>query len=231
MSVNPLLLPVRKDIDTIHNTVLTNVIKMLSNRKWISFENSEKRINEIINTHNDDQIYKVKLDVSLSTLPTYDPSEMVNEDATKHKDFEDNIVMIKLLPQKITSIGKSPIIGEFMEKYRKNHKILIVDNISDKSKQQLISHKYMEVFRESFFMLNLLEHVCSPKYEVLTPDESKEMLKSYFLLKKQMKRMYDSDPASLYFFLKKKQIVRIIRNSELTGGAIDYRIVVPHKNN
>ena len=38
--------------------------------------------------------------------------------------------------------------------------------------------------------------------------------------------MYISDPASLYLFLKKEQIVRIVRNSELTGNSINYRIVV-----
>jgi DNA-directed RNA polymerase subunit H (RpoH/RPB5) len=236
MSANPLLLPVRKDIDTVHKTVLTNILKMLCNRKWILSDNLKSKTIEIINTHNDEQVYKIRLDISLSSFPTYDPQEQ-NEEEPKEKsnnkkesDFEDNIVMVKLLPQKITSVSKSPIIMEFFSTYKKFHKILIVDSISDKSKHQLISNKYTEVFTESFFMLDILEHVCSPKYEVLSPLESKEMLGSYHLLKKQMKRMFDTDQISLYFFLKKRQIIRIIRNSELTGGAIDYRIVVPHKN-
>ena len=36
---NPLLLPVRKDIDTIRKTVLTNIIKMLIERKWLNKDN------------------------------------------------------------------------------------------------------------------------------------------------------------------------------------------------
>lgn len=228
MSVNPLLMPVRKDIDTIRKTVLTNIVKMICNRKWLLEENLNKTIDEVVSIQNDDQIYKIKLDVNLGSFDTYDPPD--DTTVKKNVNFEDNIVMIKLLPQKITSVGKSPIIGEFFDKYKKFHKILVVEGISEKSKQQIISNKHTEVFNESFFMLDLLEHVCSPKYEILSPTESKEMLESYHLLKKKMKRMFESDPASYYLYLKKKQIVRIIRNSELTGGSIDYRIVVPHKN-
>ena len=226
MSVNPLLLPVRKDIDSIRNTVLTNIVKMLYNRKWINKKNVQKIINELIASHNDDELYKIQLDVSLSKLDTYDPNE---NEKDKEKEFDDKYIMIKLLPQKVTSITKSPIIMEFLNAYKKTHKILIVDDISDKSKHQLVSMKHTEIFKETFLMLDLLEHACSPKYEVLTQDECKELLEGYHLLKRQMKRQYDTDPVSLYLFLKTKQIIRIIRNSELTGSAIDYRIVVPHK--
>lgn len=229
MSVNPTHLPVRKDTETIRKTVLTNIIKMLNNRKWITNDNVEKRIKEISDSYNDDQIYKIKLDIALSKLDTYDPPD---DDTPKkqEKDFDDNIVMVKLWPQKVTSIAKSPIILEFLTNYKKNHKILIVDSISDKSKHQLVTTKYTEVFNEAFMMLDILGHVCSPQYEVLNPTDSNELLKSYHLTRKQMKRMYDSDPVSLYLFLKRKQIVRIIRNSELTGKSVDYRIVI-HKGN
>lgn len=227
MSVNPLLLPVRKDTETVRQTVLTNVIKMFYHRKWISKENLENQIKQAIDTHNDDHIYKITLDVSLSTFPTYNPDEIIKD--TEIND-QDNYVIIKLLPQKVMSISKSPIISEFLNSYKKSHKILVVENISDKAKHQLISNKKTEVFNEVFFMINLLEHVCSPEYEVLTPDESKELLDTYHLSRRQMKLMLDSDPASLYLFLKKKQIVRIIRNSELTGKSVDYRIIV-HKGN
>jgi len=226
MSVNPLHLPVKKDVDTIRKTVLTNIVKMLNKRKWILDKNVEKYTELITNAQNDDQIYKVHLDVSLSNVETYYPTEP-NEERKKEKDFEDNVVMIKLFPQKVTSIGKSPIIMEFFTNYKKYHRILIIDSISEKAKQQAMSVRHIEIFTESFFMLDLMEIVCSPQYEVLTPAQGEELLKSYFMTRRQMKKMWDNDPASLYLFLKKKQIVRIIRDSELTGKSIDYRIVVP----
>ena len=225
MSVNPTYLPVRKDNETIRKTVLTNIVKMLNNRKWISIENVPKQIESLIESYNDDHVYKIKLDVSLAKVSTYDP----NDDGTARehdKSFEDNVVIIKLLPQKVTSISKSPIIGEFLTNYKKNHKILVVDSISDKSKHQLMNGKYVEVFNESFLMIDLFSHVCSPKYEVLTPDETDEMLKSYHLIRKQMKRMYVTDPAAQYLYLRRKQVTRIIRHSEIAGLAIDYRIII-----
>lgn len=229
MSANSIYLPVRKDSETVRKTVLTNVVKMLNNRKWIADENVEKYITKLIDSYNDEQIYKITVDVALSKLPTYEPSD---DDAPKkqEKEFDDTIVMIKLLPQKVTSVAKSPIISEFLSNYKKNHKILIVDSISDKTKYQLVATKHTEVFKESFLMLDIMSHVCSPQFEVLSPNESTELLSSYHLTRKQMKRMLDTDPVSLYLFLKRKQIVRIIRNSELTGKAIDYRIVI-HKGN
>jgi len=230
MSANSVYLPVRKDSETIRKTVLTNVIKMLNSRKWISDNNVESNIMKLIDSYNDEQVYKINLDVSLSKLPTYEPTDD-DKPKKQEKEFEDTIVMVKLLPQKVTSIAKSPIITEFLSNYKKNHKILIVDSISDKTKYQLVTTtKHTEVFKESFLMLDIMSHVCSPEFEVLSPEESTELLSSYNLIRRQMKRMFDTDPVSLYLFLKKKQIVRIIRNSELTGKSIDYRIVV-HRGN
>lgn len=229
MSTNPSHLLVRKDTETIRKTILTNIVKMLCNRKWILAENMEKEILKLNDSYNDDHIYKIKLDVRLSNIPTYDPND---DDSQKTKDtnFEDNVVIVKLLPQKVTSISKSPIITEFLSNYKKNHKIMVVESMSDKSKHQLLASRRIEIFNETFLMIDLLSHVCSPSYEVLNSTEVSELLESYHLSRKQMKRMLDSDPASMYLYLKRKQIVRIIRNSELTGKSIDYRIVI-HKGN
>lgn len=233
-SVNPLLLPVRKDVETIRRTVLENIIKMLANRKWIYKENIQKKLDEVVKNQNDDNLYKISLDVHLGSFSTYDPQHDKFDDKKKKKEkdgkeinqFIDNTVTVKLLPQKVTSIGKSPIISEYISNYTNMHKILVVDNISDKSKHQLLSNRYLEIFEESFFMIDLLSHVCSPQYEILSPAETEIFLKSYNVTKNQMKKMLDSDAASQYLYVKRGQIVRIIRSSELTGEAIDYRIIV-----
>lgn len=226
--INPLL-SVKKDSETIRITVLTNVIKMLNNRKWINDNNVNKEIEKIVKSQNDNHIYVINLDVKLNEVLTYYPLEE-GEERKFPEGFIGNTVVVKLLPQKITSVSKSPIIQEFFNEYKKNHKILIVDSISDKSKAQITSAKYIEVFSEPYFMLNLMDIVCCPKYEVLTPAQTLDFLESYHLTRKQMKKMFDNDPASQYFFLKKKQIVRIIRDSEISGKSVDYRLIV-HKGN
>ena len=227
MSKNNPILSIKKDSETIRITVLTNVVKMLNKRKWINDSNVEKEIEKMIKTQNDNHVYMVNLDVDLSNLDTYYPPED-NEERKFIEGFIGNTVAIKLLPQKITSVGKSPIIQEFFNENKKNHKILIVDSISDKSKAQMTLIKHVEVFTEPFFMLDLMEIICCPKYEVLTPKETTDFLNSYHLTRKQMKKIFDTDPASQYLFVKKKQIVRIIRDSEISGKSVDYRLVI-HK--
>lgn len=222
MSVNPQL-SVRIDTETIREKVLSNIIKMIYHRGWIKRENIESKTKSILNDANDENLYKVKLDVKLGSYPTYEFSNANNT------EFDDNIVYIKLVPQKVTSVGKSPIILDFLTIHKQSHKILIVDEISDKSRNAIMTTKYIEIFVEKKIMQNVMEHVFSPTYEILTPDESTQLLKEYQLTKRQMKIMFDSDPVAQYLFLRKGRIVRIIRNSEASGNAVDYRIVV-HKN-
>ena len=205
MSINPLLLPIKKDTDTIKNTVLTNIIKMLTYRKWLKQDMIEKNISNLISMNSDDSLYKVKLD-------------------------DDKTLYIKLLPQKITGINKSPIIVDFMKTYKKDPKILVVDSISDKAYQQLISMQLVEVFSENSLMINLVEHVCSPQYQVLSNEETEEFLSTYHVKKNKLSIIYSNDPAALYLNLKKGQIVRIIRKSEMTSESIAYRIVVNKVN-
>lgn len=224
MSVNPQL-SVRIDTETVRERVLSNIVKMMFHRGWIKQENLENRTKTAINDANDENLYKIKLDVKLGSHPTY---EFTNVD--EKTDFVDDVVFVKLVPQKVTSVGKSPIIVDFLTTYKQSHKILIVDEMSDKSRNALMSNtKYVEVFSEKKILQNVMDHVMSPAYDILTPDECTNVLNEYQLKKKQMNIMFDTDTVAQYLFLKKGRIVRIIRNSEASANSIGYRIVV-HKN-
>lgn len=223
MSVNPQT-SVRIDTETVRERLSTNIVKMLFHRGWIKQENIENRTKALIDSANDENLYKIKLDVKLGTFPTY---EYQNTDGKS--DFIDDVVFIKLVPQKVTSVGKSPIIVDFLTTYKQSHKILIVDEMSDKSRNALMQNKYVEVFIEKKILQDVMAHVMCPAYEILTPDECTEVLKEYQLTKRQMQLMFDTDTVAQYLFLKKGRIVRITRNSEASGNAIGYRIVV-HKN-
>ena len=228
-SINPLLLPIKKDNDTIKKTVLENIINMLNKRKWISNENLKKQIKLITENQNDEQVYKISLDVDLKDVETYYPVE--DTERKFDKDFNGKYVIVKLLPQNVTSIGKSPIIGEFLSTYNKFHRLIVVDEITEKVRNTLLhSNKHLEILKEEFLMIDLLEHYCSPKYEVLTPAEVKEFVISYNTPRRNLQFMLDSDPASMYLFLEKGQIVRVIRYSEVSGIAVIYRIVVHKKS-
>jgi DNA-directed RNA polymerase subunit H (RpoH/RPB5) len=220
-SSNPLLLPIKYDTDTIHQKVLTTIVKMLSARKWLKLENLEENITNLTKQKSDDLIYKLKIDVNLSDVPFY-----LDENEKLPDSFNNNIVIIKFIQQKIIGINKSSIITDFISDYKNNHKILVVESISDKAKSQLYTLHHVEIFDEAFLMFNLLEHELSPQYEILTKEQIKEFKDSFNIPENKMKRILDTDKASRYFNLKRRQIIRIIRNSEITGKSVDYRIVV-----
>lgn len=228
---NPLLLPVTKDSNTIRETVLTNIVKMLVHRKWLDVNHYEKTIDELLKSVNDENLYRIKITLNLSESYTYNYSKIKNKKDDKksnhNAEFDGRFVVVKLLPQKVTGINKSPIITEFLTNNKKYHKMLIVDSISDKAKNTLLDIPHTEVFAEEFFMQNLPDHECSPvDYEILDEKETEEMLNAYNVTKRKIVKILDNDRASLYYYLKEGQIVRIIRNSEISGKSVGYRYVV-----
>lgn len=220
---NPLLLSIVKDDTEIVKTVLTNITKMLVNRKWLS--NEKETINKLHGSINEDQLYKIPLNVNLFNLKTYDPIENDNN-RNVSTDFNDKIVMVKIVHVKVTSIAKFQAVFDFLNDYKNYHKILVVSAYSEKAKQMISKFGYTEIFTERFLMVNLPDVSCSPQYEILSLDEIEQLSKEYSSKKNQFKKIFDSDAASQYLYLKRGQIVRITRYSEITGYSIDYRIVV-----
>jgi len=215
MSLNPELIPVKKDKETIRKDVLTNIIKIFHNRGLIDNKNLQKLFDEI-KKPKDDDIYKISLTKNIKPDNT-------NQDYVKK--FDGSNIIVKIIHQKIQGIAKVPVIKEFINQYPNNHKIFIFDGISDKVKISLMDLNNVEVFTESFLLVDLIDHIDSPRYEVLSEDESKELLESYILKKREMMKILTTDPVVSYFNLKRGNIIRIIRPSGQSGESIAYRIV------
>lgn len=215
MSLNPELIPVRVDPEGIRRKILTNLIKMLYSRNLILEKNLNKHF-EYIKKINDDDIYIFKLDNEIKSD---------SQDKKYKEKFNGLQVAVKIIHQKIQGITKMPIIKDFITQNMSFHKIFIFDGISEKAKTNLTDLPNIEVFEESFLMLNIIEHIDSPHYELLTEDQEKEVMDSYILKKKEMKKILTSDPIVFYFNLKRGNIIRIIRPSEQSGNSVDYRIV------
>jgi DNA-directed RNA polymerase subunit H (RpoH/RPB5) len=214
MSLNPALIPVRKDVETIRKTVMTNLVKMIAERGYInkSLDKNLKNIEKI----KDDDIYSINLDKNIK--PT-------NTDKAYTDKFDGSVVMVKIIHQKIQGIAKIPSVKDFLNTYKNYHKIFVFDSISDKAKSSVCDIPNTEAFNETFLMINLVEYIDSPKYEVLSEEESKELLETYILKKKDMMKILTTDPVVEYFNLKRGDIIRIIRPSEQSGKSIAYRIV------
>lgn len=216
---------IKKDNQTIIETVITNIVKMLIYRKWLNLSNMSQIssfVNELIKLQKD-KIYNIKLTDSLVTIDTYEPFE----NKTEWKNFNGNNIIVYLSDLKITGLSK--ILDEFKNKYVNYHKIIIVDSITDKVRQSISLNKFIEIFTESEFMINLTDHVCCPQVQVINNNEVDELLKSYGAKRKDLPKQFDLDPLSRYLFLKRGQIIRVIRNSEITGQSVSYRIII-HKS-
>lgn len=214
MSLNPELIPIKKDNEIIRKTVLTNIIKMFNARGFIT--TSLNKNLEDIKKKKDDDTYKIMLDKKIK------PS---NDDKDFTSKFEGNFIMIRFIHQKVQGIAKLPLVKDFLTQYKYNHKLFVFDGISDKIKLSLTMLPNTEVFSEAFLMINILEHIDCPEYEILSEEESKEVLNSYILKKNEMMKILTTDPIVDYFNLKRGDIIRIIRPSEQSGKNIAYRIV------
>jgi len=71
-----------------------------------------------------------------------------------------------------------------------------------------------------------LEHVLSPKYEVLGEEEKKELLKRCRIKPYNLPKILSSDPAVKALGANIGDVLKVTRHSETAGESIYYRLVV-----
>lgn len=85
--------------------------------------------------------------------------------------------------------------------------------------------KLYEVFLTKMLMFNITHHELVPKHIVLTEEEAKKVLDYFDSMKSQLPKLLPTDPVAKYYGMKSGTICKIIRNSQMTGESIYYRIV------
>lgn len=200
----------KSDIE-IKRIILTNCVKMLTERKLLSAENLTKNIEKLTSMESDDDIYNFELD--------------------NPKPNQDKKFMIKIyFNQKIISISKQSTIIEFLNKYKNVPKIVVVKDINAKPKQFIVSsNPNTEVFLEHELLINLVDaDIIDVRYEILekNSDRYNEYFEGYQSKKKHIPRIFIDDPMARYYNLKRYDIIRCKRISDTSGVAPFYRIVV-----
>ena len=205
-SISQKIKPVEKSKKDVRDTVLTNIVKMLTERKMLDKSKLEENIKKLTSQVFDSPVYNIKLDKSSD---------------------ESKIVYIKLISQKITAINKSSNIGNFLRTYKKDINIVIVTSVGTKARQFIkANYKNTEIFTEEDMMINLIDHELIPKHEVLSKEETEEFYKVYNMKKRTMPKLFTGDPVAKYYNMKSNDVVRITRSSETAGKAIFYRLVI-----
>lgn len=190
------------------NIILENVVKMLIERRLVHTNNYDKYVSSVIASLKDDDTCDVKVD---------NPS----------KESNDTYKIVLLTEQKISSATKSSVIGQYLDNESKFNYIIIVGEITSRAQQTLReNYKNIEIFLKKEMMFNLVESIYVPKHKLLSQEEADKLIKEYGLQKKELPRIFVTDPVSRYYNAKLGQIFRIIRPSETSGIVHYYRIVV-----
>ena len=210
----PQLLPIEKSHHQQLNDIKTNIIKMFVNRGFIKEDNFNKYVKKFISDENDDMEYTI----------------MVDAENNYNTTIKNKKIFIKMLDYKISSVNKNSPIGEFLSKYHDEYKLLVVENINQKS-EKIISHykTACEIFKTAELKICIVDHILVPKHFVLTQEESKIVLETYNAKKKDMPLISSTDPVARYYNMKADDICKIERASVMTCTAPFYRIVVKSK--
>ena len=93
------LFQLEKNSDDIRKTVLTNIVKMLTERNLLDNKKIKENIEKLTSATSEDNSYQ------LDILPNY-------------RDGNDTKMIIRIFSVKITSISKQSVITEFLTKYK-----------------------------------------------------------------------------------------------------------------
>ncbi len=74
--------------------------------------------------------------------------------------------------------------------------------------------------------INILEHELVPKHEICNEEEVKQLLERYNITKEQLPKILSTDPVVKALGAKPGDVIKIIRDSKISGRTIYYRVVI-----
>lgn len=182
----------------------------------LPIEKNTLQINKEVLTNTLKMIKERKL---IDEIPQIDFTQLTHIIPTKDGNYH-----IKVYKDVLSSINKAPELIDFL-KANDEHKILIVEEINNKTEQTIKNMYNVEIFLEKNLMINLVDYIMVPKHEVLTDEEAEKVIEEYKIKKVDLPKILLNDPVAKYYNMKLKQICRITRPSETAGYGFYYRIV------
>lgn len=189
---------IRKSTDEIIESIVNNCFNMLKERKLIKYVDKKPYYEQL----------KTKFNFSI---------QLSNPD-------RDNIKIYEIHYFNQFNGMNTSVINETMKVKDGIHKIIIVDDVVFSNLKE--NNKFVELFKTSELMLNLIDFKYCPKAIMLNEEEIKQVLKDYNVSKKQLPQFEKKDPLVRYYNGRKGDMFKIIRSSPVSGVAIAYRVVV-----
>lgn len=189
---------IRKSTDEIIESIVNNCFNMLKERKLIKDVDKKPYYEQL----------KSKFNFSI---------QLINPD-------RDNIKIYEIHYFNQFNGMNTSVINETMKIKDGIHKIIIVDDVVFSNLKE--NNKFVELFKTSELMLNLIDFKYCPKAIMLNEEEIKQVLKDYNVSKKQLPQFEKKDPLVRYYNGRKGDMFKIIRSSPVSGVAIAYRVVV-----
>jgi DNA-directed RNA polymerase subunit H (RpoH/RPB5) len=134
-------------------------------------------------------------------------------------DTENNKCVVYLI---LAKIGKEKI-QKLVTDNENIHLIIISDSaITSKGKQAMIGYN-IETFLVQQLIFNILNHKFQPKFTLLQQKDVELLMNTLKCNLNDLPKIKTTDPVSLYYRAKPKQVFRIDR-----GDGIYYRLVIPN---
>ena len=147
--------------------------------------------------------------------------------------LENGIIKYILTP-KIRVTNLMSLTDQITDEYKEGDTVIFIlrDKItSEESIEEFFHNIYLskKIFVQYFHLdtltFNVTKHSLVPRHEILTKDESEQLVKSLHIMHiKKLPKISSSDPIAKYYGLKRGQVFRITRPSETSGISYYYRL-------
>ena len=125
------------------------------------------------------------------------------------------------------SIGVSAVrdIVKLMKKEKATKGVIIADvPFTSYAKKEAKKNK-IAIFTADRLKISLLEHEYIPKHEIMSKDETEQVLNQYNITFDQLPKIRITDPVVELIGAKIGQVLKITRRSETAGKSLYYRLV------
>jgi DNA-directed RNA polymerase subunit H len=137
------------------------------------------------------------------------------------------IVISCLLEVKVVGVAYVRKMAKVMETVQAEEGIIVANARYTYAARRDAKKCHIELIPRTFPSFNIFEHKLVPKHEVVSPEETKKLLKKYRVEGHQLPRIKASDVAVIAIGAKPGGIIKITRNSPTAGKHVTYRYVIP----